>query len=105
VSRPTVIDWRARYESSGLAGLDDAPRSGRPRTVDHESINTATLVPPRTKLGVMHWFSRLLGSGSRSAMHCRAGLERRPRPSLRLDQERDEILKKTNRQKTSETDH
>ena len=31
VSRPTVIGWRARYEDSGMAGLVDRPRSGRPR--------------------------------------------------------------------------
>jgi transposase len=60
VSRPTVIDWRSRYESSGLAGLDDAARSGRPRTVNHEAIFTATLLPPPNKLGVTHWSSRLL---------------------------------------------
>ena len=60
VSRPTVIDWRSRYESSGLAGLDDAPRSGRPRKVDHEAIITATLLPPPKGLGVTHWSSRLL---------------------------------------------
>jgi transposase len=60
VSRPTVIEWRARYGTSGLAGLDDAPRSGRPRTIDHEAIITATLLPPPKKLGVTHWSSRLL---------------------------------------------
>jgi len=60
VSRPTVIDWRSRYESSGLAGLDDAPRSGRPRSIDHEAIITATLLPPPKRLGVTHWSSRLL---------------------------------------------
>jgi transposase len=60
VSRPTVIDWRARYERSGLAGLDDEPRPGRPRTVDHEAIITATLTPPPKRLGVTHWSSRLL---------------------------------------------
>ncbi|WP_425293752.1 helix-turn-helix domain-containing protein, partial [Mycobacterium attenuatum] len=30
VSRPTVIGWRARYEQSGLAGLVDRARPGRP---------------------------------------------------------------------------
>jgi transposase len=60
VSRPTVLDWRSRYESSGLAGLDDAPRSGRPRRIDHQAIITATLLPPPKKLGVTHWSSRLL---------------------------------------------
>jgi transposase len=27
VSRPTVIDWRARFERGGMTGLDDEPRS------------------------------------------------------------------------------
>jgi transposase len=38
----------------------DAPRSGRPRTLDHRAIVAATLVPPPKKLGVTHWSSRLL---------------------------------------------
>jgi transposase len=60
VSRPTVIDWRGRYERSGMSGLDDEPRSGRPRSVDHDAIITATLTPPPKKLGITHWSSRLL---------------------------------------------
>jgi transposase len=60
VSRPTVIGWRERYAASGLAGLDDRPRSGRPRTIDHARIITATLRPPPKKLGVTHWSTRLL---------------------------------------------
>jgi transposase len=59
-SRPTVIEWRARYERSGLAGLGDQPRSGRPRSVDHNAIITETLTPPPKKLGITHWSSRLL---------------------------------------------
>ncbi len=31
-SRNTVILWRTRYLQHGLAGLQDAPRSGRPRS-------------------------------------------------------------------------
>ena len=31
-SRNTVILWRTRYLQQGLAGLQDAPRSGRPRS-------------------------------------------------------------------------
>ena len=62
VSRPTVIAWRARYETAGLDGLDDEPRSGRPRHVDHEAIIAATLSPPPKKLGVTHWSSRLLAT-------------------------------------------
>ena len=62
VSRPTVIGWRARYETSGLDGLDDEARSGRPRHVDHEAIIAATLSSPPKKLGVTHWSSRLLAT-------------------------------------------
>ncbi len=61
VSRPTVIDWRNRYAAQGISGLDDDPRSGRPRTIDHRDIVAATLKPPPKKYGVTHWSSRLLG--------------------------------------------
>jgi transposase len=45
-----------------MTGLDDEPRSGRPRQVDHDAIITATLTPPPKKLGVTHWSSRLLAA-------------------------------------------
>jgi transposase len=61
VSRPTVIQWRDRYAAAGLAGLDDAERSGRPKTVDDAAIIAATLDPPPQRLGVTHWSTRLLG--------------------------------------------
>ena len=60
VSRPTVVLWRSRYTASGIAGLEDAPRSGRPRRIDHRDVVAATLVAPPKKLGVTHWSSRLL---------------------------------------------
>ena len=60
VARQTVIDWRAGYDQSGLAGLDDEPRSGRPRIVDRRKIIATTLLPPPKKYGVTHWSSRLL---------------------------------------------
>src|SRR5271155_312442 len=62
VSRPTVIAWRARYETSGIGGLVDRARSGRPRSLDHGEIVAATLTPPPPKLGVTHWSSRLLAN-------------------------------------------
>jgi transposase len=62
VSQQTVITSRQRYESRGLAGLEDEPRSGRPRTIDHDRIITATLTPPPKRLGVTHWSSRLLAA-------------------------------------------
>ena len=39
VSRPTVIKWRDRFAARGLAGLDDQPRSGRPKTIDVAAIS------------------------------------------------------------------
>jgi len=60
VSRPTVNLWRSRYVESGVKGLQDGPKPGRPRTIDRNSILTTTLTPPPKRLGVTHWSSRLL---------------------------------------------
>ncbi len=60
VSKPTVIGWKRRYAAEGLAGLDDRPKPGRPRTVDDVEVVLATLEPPPRRLGVTHWSSRLL---------------------------------------------
>ena len=60
VSRPTVNLWRNRYTESGVRGLQDDPKAGRPRTVDRNTILTMTLTPPPKRLGVTHWSSRLL---------------------------------------------
>lgn len=60
VSGPTVVGWRNRYESGGMAGLADRPRPGGPRTVDRDKIISQTLKAPPKKLGVTHWSSRLL---------------------------------------------
>ncbi len=82
VSRPTVIGWRDRYGSSGLAGLEDEPRAGRPRHVDHAAIVTATLLPPPRKYAVTHWSSRLLARhlGIGDATVARAWREYRVQP-------------------------
>jgi len=61
VSKVTVLTWRNRYAVHGLDGLDDQPRSGRPRVIDHRKIVTATLKAPPKKYAVTHWSSRLLG--------------------------------------------
>jgi transposase len=60
VSRPTVIKWRDRFFEHGMAGLDDEPRSGRPKTIDDAAIIAATLDPPPERFGVSHWSTRLL---------------------------------------------
>src|SRR3954447_14408806 len=59
-ARQTVISWRERYLTSGVKGLVDERRSGRPRTVDRAKILAATFTPPPKKLGITHWSSRLL---------------------------------------------
>jgi len=62
ISRPTVIAWRERYRAGGIEALADAPRSGRPKTVDEAEILARTLEPPPASLGVTHWSSRLLAA-------------------------------------------
>ena len=48
-TEPTVIKWRRQYAADGLAGLEDAPRPGGPRTVlTDEAIGeilSATVTP------------------------------------------------------------
>jgi transposase len=61
VSKPTVIGWKKRYAESGIAGLDDRPKPGRPAQIDEVAVVLATLEPPPEQLGVTHWSSRLLG--------------------------------------------
>ena len=64
-SRPTVVDWRARYDAAGIAGLNDQRRSGRPPEIDEIDVVVATLADdgrPPARLGVTHWSARLLGA-------------------------------------------
>ena len=66
-TEPTVVKWRRQYAERGLAGLEDAPRPGGPKTVLTEEVAcqvlAATLTPPPESLraaGVTHWSSRRL---------------------------------------------
>jgi transposase-like protein len=49
-TEPTVIKWRRQYGESGLAGLEDAPRPGGPKTVLTDEvvcqILATTVTPP-----------------------------------------------------------
>ena len=60
-TRPTVIGWRNRYMTEGLAGLEDRPKKGREPEIDQIEVINATLQPPPERLGVTHWSSRILG--------------------------------------------
>ena len=60
VSRTTAGKWRSRFLESRLAGLNDEPRPGRPRTITGEHVEkviAATLEqqPPN---GDTHWSTR-----------------------------------------------
>ena len=59
VSSPLVGLWRARYQKNGLAGLYDAPRTGRPRTHGDEAIAKLlqTVVQKKPKEAT-HWTVR-----------------------------------------------
>jgi transposase len=58
--RNSVHEWRSRYKGEGLVGLDDRPRSGRPREIPEFKIIVETFraAPPRY-LGT-HWSTRSL---------------------------------------------
>jgi len=61
VSPTTVLLWRRRFEADRLAGLGDAPRSGRPPVYGRDvrdRIIAATLSPPPE--GATHWSARRL---------------------------------------------
>lgn len=59
MSQPMVSHWRVRYHQLGLAGLYDAPRSGRPRTHDddHVARMLRTVLERRPK-DATHWTVR-----------------------------------------------
>jgi transposase len=63
-TEPTVVLWRGRFATEGLAGLEDRARTPPPRTTltdeVRDEILTATLTRPPAELGITHWSSRLL---------------------------------------------
>src|ERR687897_1579371 len=60
VTRASVVGWRRRYLESGIAGLSDLDRPGRPASIDDADVVVATLTKPPESLGVTHWSARLL---------------------------------------------
>jgi transposase len=50
-TRPQVMQWLSRFNADGLAGLEDAARSGRPATYTSEQVSIvveASLTDPQT---------------------------------------------------------
>ena len=61
VCRPTVQTWRRRFAERRLEGLDDEPRSGRPRTVSDERVHEVVTRTLETKpTGATHRSTRTL---------------------------------------------
>lgn len=84
---PTVSAWRDRYNASGLACLDDAPRSGRPREIDGtQRAKITALACSDAPEGHARWSLRLLAEKA-----VESGLCEHVSHSLVAD-----VLKKTN---------
>ncbi|MBW0093139.1 helix-turn-helix domain containing protein [Pseudonocardia sp. KRD-184] len=59
-SRQTVATWRARFRADGVGGLRDAPRQGRPVTLNPAVVVVRTLQPPGD--GRSRWSTRRLAA-------------------------------------------
>lgn len=61
VSRVTIAQWREAYQERGLGCLDDAPRSGRPITIDGtQRAKITALACSDAPKGHARWSLRLL---------------------------------------------
>src|SRR4051812_1804676 len=61
----TVVTWRGRYAESGLAGLADLPRPGKPSPLPEalrDRVLELTLTEPPDQFGATQWSSRLLAT-------------------------------------------
>jgi transposase len=61
IARQTVRRWEKRFVKKGTKGLDDAPRSGRPRRIGPEQIaQIVHRTTQETPAGSTHWSTRSL---------------------------------------------
>jgi transposase len=69
----TVSKWRRRYERYRMAGLTDAPRSGRPRSLRDEDVQTVIDRVRKTRpVSATHWSVRTMSKAtkvSRASVH------------------------------------
>ncbi|WP_211288335.1 helix-turn-helix domain-containing protein [Xanthomonas theicola] len=69
----TASKWRRSYEAYRLAGLTDAPRAGRPRSVDDEQVQQIVdKVRQSTPANATHWSVRQMSrqTGVEGAPKC-----------------------------------
>jgi len=65
ITRQTVGRWRGRFAARGRDGLEDAPRSGRPRTILPAQIDQIVAKTTReTPAAATHWSTRTLAAGT-----------------------------------------
>jgi transposase len=65
VSLPTAGLWRRSFAERGLAGLADAPRSGRPRTIDDDEVQRVVAMTLQTPPdGSTQWSVRRLAAAT-----------------------------------------
>lgn len=61
VTAETVSKWRKRFEQFRVAGLTDAPRSGRPRSIDDEKVAEVINKTLQSKpANATHWSTTLM---------------------------------------------
>ena len=61
VTSDTVSKWRRRFEQYRIAGLTDAPRSGRPRTISDDKVTEVISKTLHTKpANATHWSTTLM---------------------------------------------
>ncbi len=61
ISAPVVFKWRKRYLEAGLEGLNDPPRSGKPRKLSAQKVNEVlTLTTRRVPCEATHWSVRIM---------------------------------------------
>ena len=63
LARQTVLRWEQRFLQLGLEGLNDAPRSGRPRTIVPQQIaQIVQKTTSETPVDSTHWSTRSLAA-------------------------------------------
>ena len=72
IGASTVAKWRGRFASAGLAGLGDAPRSGRPARLKEDAVQRVLTEVTRPPKGRARWSVRSMASHaglSKSEVH------------------------------------
>jgi transposase len=65
ITNATVGKWRSRYISAGLAGILDEPRSGAPRTISDEQVESVIIKTLESKpADATHWSTRSMATAS-----------------------------------------